>query len=312
MTRLGACVKNASAWLVLGLSTVETENRMSSTEKYMYGVSQFTTTPWSFEQDVERYAALGVDAIEVCEFKVDPARAAEQMAMVAAHGLTVSSVQPGLHSPFLDAPRTEPIRLDERMMRYRKSIDAFAKLAPGTTFVTITGAAPGYDFAAAFESAVREFRLLADYAADHGVRIALEPLNPIFMNAESFIWSIPDALRIIEAVDRPSLGLWLDVYHVFQDGAAPERIAALGDRLFGVHVNDWRTPREFGDRFVVADGEIDMAPLLAATRKAGYKGAYTLEIFSSEGLEGSLWRGDLSAVILGSRRGLDAAWAAAR
>ncbi len=36
-----------------------------------FGVSEFTTWPWPFERDVERYAAHGVDAIEVCEFKLN-------------------------------------------------------------------------------------------------------------------------------------------------------------------------------------------------------------------------------------------------
>jgi hypothetical protein len=33
------------------------------------GVSQFTTMPWSFEENLRNYAALGSNAIEVCEFK---------------------------------------------------------------------------------------------------------------------------------------------------------------------------------------------------------------------------------------------------
>jgi hypothetical protein len=54
---------------------------------FQFGVSEFTTYPWSFEQDVENYARLGVDTVEVCEFKLDDKRAAEQLALVGQHGL---------------------------------------------------------------------------------------------------------------------------------------------------------------------------------------------------------------------------------
>lgn len=44
---------------------------------FPFGISEFTTMPWSFEKDVERYAALGVQAIELCEQKLDEHRYAE-------------------------------------------------------------------------------------------------------------------------------------------------------------------------------------------------------------------------------------------
>ena len=39
-----------------------------------FGVSQYTTQQWTFEQDIEAYAALGVDCVEVCEYKLDAGR----------------------------------------------------------------------------------------------------------------------------------------------------------------------------------------------------------------------------------------------
>jgi sugar phosphate isomerase/epimerase len=92
--------------------------------------------------------------------------------------------------------------------------------------------------------------------------------------------------------------------------AATDLIRVAGERLFGVHVNDWRTPRAFGDRYVIGDGIINLPPLLSAVRSTGYKGAFTLEIFSEEWLFDSLWKGDLDDVILRSRAGLMKAWEA--
>ena len=278
-----------------------------------FGVSEFTTWPWTFEQDAARYKALGVDAIEICEFKLSPdaGRAREQLALVSDAGMQVSSVQPRLHSLFPDGPRPEPPAPEARMARLRQTIRRFSTLAPGTTLVSITGAAPGGNFREAFTVAVREYRALADFAADHGLRLALEPLNPILMNVDTFLCSLPDALRVVDAVNRPNFGVWVDVWHIWQDAGATAHLRACGDRIFGVHVNDWHAPRCFGDRAVIGRGEIPLPPLLRAIAETGYRGAYTLEIFSEDWLPDSLWQGDLESVITESRAALYSAWEAA-
>jgi sugar phosphate isomerase/epimerase len=280
-----------------------------------FGVSEFTTWPWAFEEDVERYASLGVKAIEVCEFKLDwrdPGHMASQLGLIKERGLTISSVQPRLHSLFPDVPRPEPTEPSERMSLLRETIQRSAKAgcADGTTFVSIGGAAPDTNFREAYVIAAREYRSLAEFAADYGARIAFEPLNPILMNADTFCVTIPDALRLVDAVGHPSFGIWIDVWHIFQDAAARQHIADCAGRIFGVHVNDWHTPRCFGDRAVIGTGEI--APLLPGLLRAiadsGYDGAYTLELFSEDHLPDSLWRGDLNAVITSSRAAFEAAW----
>lgn len=277
---------------------------------FPFGVSEFTTWPWTFEQDLDHYARLGVDAIEVCEFKLseDDAQADAQLALVQEQGMIISSVQPRLHSLFPDAPRPHPQEPQARMDLFRKTIKRFGRIAPGTTLVTITGAAPAGNFRAAFDTAVREYGALADFAAEHNLRIALEPLNPILMNVDTFVCSLPDALRIVQAVNRPNFGVWLDVWHVWQDAAAIRHIRECGDRLFGVHVNDWHAPRCFGDRAVIGQGEIDLPPLLRAIRETGYQGTYTLELFSESWLPDSLWESDLDMVITNSRDALAEAW----
>ena len=134
-----------------------------------------------------------------------------------------------------------------------------------------------------------EYREIAKVAADHGVRVALEPLNPILMNIDSFICTLPHAWRVIEQVDHPAFGLFVDVWHIWEDPSAPALIKKSGDKIFGVHVNDWHTPRAFGDRLLPGHGEIPLVELIRAIRSTPFDGAYTLEIFSEKHLENSLW-----------------------
>ncbi len=266
-----------------------------------FGVSEFTTWPLTFDQDLELYREAGVGFIEVCESKLDEANPERQLAALAASGLRVSSVQPRLHSLFPDFPRPEPKSPTERMAKLRKTIELFGKHFPGTTLVSITGAVPNGDYALGYKTAAHEYRETAKFAADHGVRLAVEPLHPILMNVDTFICSLAHARRIIESVDHPQFGLFLDVWHIWEEADATETIADLSGKIFGVHVNDWRDPRAFGDRCLPGEGRIPLVPLLKAIRATGYDGTYTLEIFSETHLEGSLWTNPRQTVLEGKK-----------
>jgi len=254
-----------------------------------FGVSEYTTWPQTFEQDVALYQKLGIGHIEVCEAKLDAANPRPQLEHLQASGLDVSSVQPRLHSLFPDQPRPEPKEPRERMKLLAESVTLFGRYFPGTTLVSISGAAPAGNYSEGYNTAVREYRELAKVAEQNGVRVALEPLNPILMNVDTFVCSLAQAARVIEAVDHPAFGLFVDVWHVWEDAAACELIGRYAERIFGVHINDWNTPRAVGDRYIPGEGEIPLLPLIKAVRAAGYRGAYTLEIFSEIRLEGSLW-----------------------
>jgi sugar phosphate isomerase/epimerase len=281
---------------------------MNAKNALRFGMSQYTTWPLSFEQDLELYQKAGVHYIEVCEGKLDPAHPEAQLQRLKDTGLIVSSVQPRLHSLFPDVPRPEPVSPAERMALLKKTIQLFGRYFPGTTLVAISGAAPGADYDLAYRVAEKEYREVAKVAADHGVRIALEPLNPVLMNADTFLCSLAHAGRVIEAVDHPQFGLWVDVWHIWEDLAAPALIKKYGEKIFGVHVNDWRMPRAFGDRCLPGDGEIPLLDLLQAIRATSYVGAYTLEIFSELRLSDSLWA-DPAKTVLEGKKAFEAIWA---
>ncbi len=280
---------------------------MTDPPPFLFGVSEFTTQPWTFEQDVETYARLGVDTIEVCEAKLDGARAAAQLALVAQHGLVISSVQPAIRTLFPSLSQPTPKDVPGRMTRFRRALELVAPFAPNVAFVTNAGIPPNGNMQEVFDTAAKEYRAMAAVAQGHGARIALEPLNASIMNEESAIWTLEQAMRIVTSVDRDNFGICLDTWNIWQNANIAEGIRACGDRIFVVQVSDWRTPRSFQDRLIVGRGEIPLAPLLRAVHESGYRGAYSVEIFSS-GVPDPLWSADLSWVITESRAGLEQAW----
>jgi sugar phosphate isomerase/epimerase len=281
-----------------------------------FSVCQYTTYPQTWEQDVALYAQLGVDGIEVCEEKLstDPVLAGEQLAMLRDHGIKVTSVQPAVLGLFATAlsSESEPRDPAERMARFRQTIDLIARTFPGEDIPLVTGGAvaPDMNYRLAHRTARELYPPLADYAADHGVRIMFEPLSPVLMNFTAFICSLAEAMQLIEDVDRPNFGLCLDVWHVWREANVPERIVPLGERIFGVHVCDWPAaePRSALDRVLPGAGVIDLPGMLGAIDASGYKGAYCLEIFSAEQFPDSLWRVDPCEVIEQGRKAFFDCW----
>lgn len=265
---------------------------------YTFGMSEFTTWPWSFERDVAAYARHGIDAIEITEFKLDRNDYAPQLESIAAQGLTVSSVQSTVHSLFPDSLAPQPSAPEDRMRHMETAIARIAPHVPeGTPFVAITGAAPGGDASRVYDEALESFARLAEHAALHRVRLAYEPLNPVLFNTDTALWGLDQALELVERVDHPAFGLCVDTWNIFQTPDLHQVIQRSGDRIFLVQISDWHRPRSGADRISLGDGSIDNAAIIKSVRDAGYRGPYVLEIFSGESLSGSIWRSDLDMII---------------
>jgi sugar phosphate isomerase/epimerase len=129
----------------------------------------------------------------------------------------------------------------------------------------------GDTYQAAWDRAVEMFRLCGDEAARHGVTIALEPLTEKEAN---FLTTRDEAVRLIEAIGSPGIGLHLDVKAmVGQEEKAPEQIIReSADQLVHFHANDinLRGP---------GMGETDFAPIAKALRDIRYSGCVSVEVF---------------------------------
>ena len=274
-----------------------TANALSS-----FGVSEFTTWPWSFEQDVRRYADAGIAAIEVCEFKLNKEDYSEQLASISLAGLTVSSVQSTVHSIFPDSLAAQPTAPEDRIRHIVQAMERIAPhVPPGTPFVVITGAAPNQDTALVIDRCTSALAQLAEQAQRHGVRVAFEPLNPVLFNTDTALWGLGRARELVERVAHPALGLCVDTWNVFETPNLLQEVAHARERIFLVQISQWRQPRSGADRRNLGEGGIDNVSIMRALRAAGYRGPYVLEIFSGESLPDSIWRSDLEAVLRANR-----------
>jgi sugar phosphate isomerase/epimerase len=230
---------------------------------------------WSPEQLIDACAARGMAGIVFWRREIGD-RAVEIGARVRAAGMEVVGL---CRTPYIVGSEA-PATLDEA----RASIDMAAGL--GTRILTIVtgGTEPGTKGVLESQKILADrLATLAPYAAERGVRLALEPLNPMFGGNRTVLMTVRDALRVCDAVGAPNLGVAVDVYHVWWDSTLRESCAEAGDRILGYHLCDWlETTRDMLlDRGMMGDGVADLKGIRAAVEDAGYAGPCEVEIFSA-------------------------------
>jgi sugar phosphate isomerase/epimerase len=172
----------------------------------------------------------------------------------------------------------------------RRAINDAATLG-AESFVMVVGSLPegSKDMAAARAQVAEASGLLLEHGRKVGVKIALEPLHPVYAADRSCLTLLSEALDMCESVagaaSDPWLGVLIDVYHVWWDPNIARDIARAGKarRIFGFHVCDWLVPTTdvLNDRGMMGDGVIDIRGLRTAVEGAGYSGLVEAEIFSA-------------------------------
>lgn len=172
----------------------------------------------------------------------------------------------------------------------RRAIADAATLGASCFVMVVGGLPPGSkDMTAARAQVADASGQLLAYGKSAGVRIALEPLHPVYAADRSCLTLMSEALDMCSAVegetDDPWLGVLPDCYHIWWDPDLRRDVARAGaaKRIFGFHVCDWLVPTSdvLNDRGMMGDGVIDVPALRAMVEATGYAGPVECEIFSA-------------------------------
>ncbi len=129
------------------------------------------------------------------------------------------------------------------------------------------------------QQAIGWIRELAAAAGERGVRYAVKP------HVGSAVYNTETALRLVEAVDHPALGLNYDPTHLIREGDDPvEAARRLGPHIIHVHIRDVgsRDPRMGPPEVQIAGrGILDLPAILRTLWEVGYRGALDLEIIGA-------------------------------
>lgn len=241
-------------------------------------IHTITTKPWPIETAVEKYAAAGVRGISVWKEALEGRKASAVGEMIRAAGLRIVSTVRGGFFPAL-SPEERRKSLDQN----RALIDLSAELG-SPMIVLVPGAHPGQDL----EESRRQIRdgiaAILPRAEEAGIRLAVEPLHPMYADARSAVNTLKQANDLCLELDHPSLGVAVDVYHLFWDPDLRREIDRCGrmGRIFAFHVCDWKTPTTdfLNDRGLMGEGCIDIPKIRRWVEEAGFAGPVEVEIFS--------------------------------
>ncbi|MGH3661295.1 MAG: sugar phosphate isomerase/epimerase family protein [Micromonosporaceae bacterium] len=258
---------------------------MTSGELSRLSLNQKTINQWSALQAIDGCVRAGVPAIGLWREPVRELGVAATARAVADSGLRVSSLCRGGFLTGTEQAARES--LDDN----RRAIDEAAELGTDCLVLVVGGLPAGSRDLDAARAQVRDgVGSLAPYAQACGVRLALEPMHPIYCADRGVLSTLAQALDIAEQFPASQVGVVVDTFHVWWDPDVHRQIARAGARIASFQVGDWITPLPPDSllaRGMMGDGHIDFAGLKASVDAAGYTGDIEVEIFNAD-----LWASD--------------------
>jgi sugar phosphate isomerase/epimerase len=284
--------------------------------KPRFSVSEITTFHQTFDEELRIYREAGAEGIGIFEPKLPNGDDANSLAKLRDSGLEATTCIPATLSIW-PVPFPGPSDPRERVEALCAGIRRLAPFQPEVILCLTGNPGPAVDPSEGRRITVDGLRQAARVAAEHGLRIGVEPLHRELYGDWSTVATIPETIVLLDEIGEPNAGLMYDVYHLWDTPGVLEDTVRYGDRIVpSVHICDWRkeTRSEY-DRCLPGDGIIDLAAMFGALEAAGVVGWFDLEIFSddgtfSESFEDSLWRQDPVDVIRRGRAGFERAWAA--
>ncbi len=246
-----------------------------------FSINQMTVKQLSLPELVDACGQLGVTNVGLWREPVQSHGLEATAKLVRDAGLTVTTLCRG---GFLTA--VEPEERARALDDNRRAVDEAAALSTDT-LVLVSGGLPAgsKDLHGARERIAEALAVLGPYAEEHGVRLAIEPLHPMFASDRCVVSTLAQALDLAERFPAHQVGVTVDTYHIWWDDTAPAQIAraGAGGRIHTFQLADWVTPLPAGvltGRGQIGDGSIDMREWKGYVEAAGYAGAIEVELFN--------------------------------
>lgn len=244
------------------------------------GIHTITTKPWSIEEVVKNYQNAGIKAISVWRASLqnrDPVKIGEK---IRESGIKiVSLVRGGFFAAKSETARESAIKNN------KLAIDEAAALKT-PMLILVCGADSGQSIRNSLDQIEAGLEQILPYAKKNGIKLAIEPLHPIYADNRSVISTMKIANDFAEKFDSPFFGVAVDVYHVWWDPGLEQEIRRCGQHgnLFAFHICDWKLDMEdkLYDRGLMGEGIIRIREIRSWMEESGFNGFNEVEIFSTK------------------------------
>ena len=243
-------------------------------------VHTLTTKPWNLEECVRHYSSAGIQGITIWRNVLENQNLKECRRILDDHNMDVVSVARGGFFPSID-PKIRQEAINDNLLAIEQAH------AVGAPVIVLVCGADGNQSLEKSREQIKEgiIKILPETKAA-GVKLAIEPLHPMYAGDRSAINTLEQANDICEEINSEFVGVAVDVYHLWWDNNLKQEIIRCGDNenIFAFHVCDWNVPTTdfLNDRGLMGDGCINVPQIRGWVEEAGFHGYNEVEIFSDK------------------------------
>jgi sugar phosphate isomerase/epimerase len=240
----------------------------------------FTNKPWNLSQCIENYSKAGIKGISIWRNVLEGQDLKIVKKQLDEADLSIVSLVRGGFFPSINASE-RALAIEDN----KKLIEEAAVL--GAPLIVLVCGSDGRQSLETSREQIQEgIEKLLPLAIETGVKLAIEPLHPMYAGDKSAVNTLAQANDMVEAINSPYVGVAIDVYHVWWDPNLEVEIRRCGQNnsLFAFHICDWNVPTlDFlTDRGLMGDGCIPIKKIRSWVEDAGFSGFNEVEIFSDK------------------------------
>ena len=245
----------------VSVATHERTGRVVSPPFPKLSMNEMTTYRWSLLDEVDAYRAEGFEGIGIWRPKFAEFGEERGIELIRDSELSVSSI-----SWAGGFTGSNGLSFNEAVRDARDAIRTAASVGADSVII-VSGSRAGHTANHARRLLVSALRVLADFAGEHNVSLAVQPMHPMFAQEWTFLTTLDQTLDILDRCHHESVRMAFNVYHLWQERRLLERIQAIAPLITTVQLNDWRDPpRSEMDRCLLGDGEIPLEEIVRAFR----------------------------------------------
>jgi sugar phosphate isomerase/epimerase len=242
-------------------------------------IHTITTKPWKIEEAVMNFASAGVKGITVWRDALEGKNIKNIGKLIRDHDLEVVSLCRGGFFPAKDG-RKRKIAIEDNL----KAIEEAENI--GTSMIVLVcGADPCQSLEESRKQIHDGISTILPQAKAAGIKLAIEPLHPMYADTRSAINTLEQANDLAEEFDSPFVGVAVDVYHLWWDPNLENEIKRCGKKgnLLAFHICDWNVPTTdlLLDRGLMGQGCIPIRKIRSWVEETGFNGFNEVEIFST-------------------------------
>jgi sugar phosphate isomerase/epimerase len=243
-------------------------------------VHTLTTKPWNLRQCVENYSAAGIFGITIWRNVLENQNLKEAKFLLDDYGMNVVSVARGGFFASVEKEKRQAA-IDDNLFGIEQAA------AVGAPLIVLVCGADGRQLLEKSRDQIREgIQKILPIAKAAGVKLAIEPLHPMYAGDRSAINTLAQANQMTEEINDDFVGIAVDVYHLWWDNMLETEINRCGknNKLFAFHVCDWNVPTTdfLNDRGLMGDGCIPVKQIRGWVEATGFSGYNEVEIFSDK------------------------------